>query len=287
MKQPELGKKISELRKAKGLTQEELVEKCNISVRTIQRIETGEVTPRMYTIKTILAALDHDLDTVSTYGDELNKSFLNKINDFMLVNPGIDRSNYLLNQLNISWLAGIVYFVIGFLESAAEYTRFTTDEMLFGITAYVLIKVCALISYVFFIRGLIAAGAIFENYLLRIISIVLIGATSLAILYDIVSIYYNPINREAVMVGVSVTFGGIGIIFGIALRRLDRSLGRVAEFAGILEIMAACFFVSIFFGFMGLIVQTPAILLEVVLIYKTMEVVKGKSTTGTAPAMSR
>jgi transcriptional regulator with XRE-family HTH domain len=30
MKQPELGKKISELRKAKGLTQEELVEKCNI-----------------------------------------------------------------------------------------------------------------------------------------------------------------------------------------------------------------------------------------------------------------
>jgi transcriptional regulator with XRE-family HTH domain len=30
MKQPELKKKISELRKDKGLTQEELVEKCNI-----------------------------------------------------------------------------------------------------------------------------------------------------------------------------------------------------------------------------------------------------------------
>ena len=28
MKQPELGKKISELRKAKGFTQEELVRKC-------------------------------------------------------------------------------------------------------------------------------------------------------------------------------------------------------------------------------------------------------------------
>ena len=54
MKQPELGKKILELRKAKGLTQEELVEKCNISVRTIQRIETGEVTPRGKTIKHIL-----------------------------------------------------------------------------------------------------------------------------------------------------------------------------------------------------------------------------------------
>lgn len=61
MKQPELGKKIVELRKAKGLTQEELVEKCNINVRTLQRIETGEATPRSYTIKIIFAALDYNI----------------------------------------------------------------------------------------------------------------------------------------------------------------------------------------------------------------------------------
>ena len=59
MKQPELSKKIAELRKAKGYTQEELVEKCNLSVRTLQRIESGEVTPRSYTIKTIFTALDY------------------------------------------------------------------------------------------------------------------------------------------------------------------------------------------------------------------------------------
>jgi len=39
MNQPDLGKRIVELRKAKGLTQEELVAKCNLSVRTLQRIE--------------------------------------------------------------------------------------------------------------------------------------------------------------------------------------------------------------------------------------------------------
>jgi len=61
MKQPELGKKIAELRKAKGLTQEELVEKCNINVRTLQRIENGEATPRSYTIKIIFAALDYNI----------------------------------------------------------------------------------------------------------------------------------------------------------------------------------------------------------------------------------
>ena len=57
MKQPELGKRIAEMRQSQGLTQEELVEKCNINVRTIQRIEAGEVTPRNYTIKAIFGAL--------------------------------------------------------------------------------------------------------------------------------------------------------------------------------------------------------------------------------------
>lgn len=61
MNQPELGKKIAELRKAKGFTQEELVEKCNLSVRTLQRIESGDVTPRSYTRKIIFAALDYSI----------------------------------------------------------------------------------------------------------------------------------------------------------------------------------------------------------------------------------
>lgn len=58
MKQPQLGKKIAEIRKAKGLTQTELVSQCNVSVRTIQRIESGVVMPRSYTIKSIMTALD-------------------------------------------------------------------------------------------------------------------------------------------------------------------------------------------------------------------------------------
>jgi transcriptional regulator with XRE-family HTH domain len=278
MKQPELGIKISELRKAKGLTQEELVEKCNISVRTIQRIETGEVTPRMYTVKTILAALDHDLNTLSSDDDDLKESFLGKVKRLMLIEPELDGSSYLLSQLNISWVAGIVYFVLGFFEAAAEYSRFTSDELPFGNGAYILIKVFTLISYVFFVRGLLATGVIFGNYLLKVVSLILIGATTLMIAYDIISTFYAPLEREAVVASASVTFGGIGFIFGVALRRLERSLGRVAEFAGILEIMAACFFITIFFGFMGLIVQTPAVLLEILVIYKTMESVKAKAS---------
>lgn len=73
MKQPDLGRKIAELRKDSGLTQEELVEKCDLSVRTLQRIESGEVIPRSYTLKRILDALGcsyHDLNgtTAGSYG---------------------------------------------------------------------------------------------------------------------------------------------------------------------------------------------------------------------------
>lgn len=58
MKQPELGKKISELRLAKGLTQTELAEMCQVSLRTIQRIETAEVSPRSFTLRLIFKSLD-------------------------------------------------------------------------------------------------------------------------------------------------------------------------------------------------------------------------------------
>lgn len=63
MNQPELGKKILELRQKFGLTQGELAENCNLSLRTIQRIESSKVTPRSHTIKVILSSLNYDLST--------------------------------------------------------------------------------------------------------------------------------------------------------------------------------------------------------------------------------
>jgi uncharacterized Tic20 family protein/DNA-binding Xre family transcriptional regulator len=60
MKQPELGMKVTELRQEKGMTQEQLAELCEISTRTVQRIESGEVDPRMFTLTSLGAALDFD-----------------------------------------------------------------------------------------------------------------------------------------------------------------------------------------------------------------------------------
>lgn len=65
MKQPELGKKVLELRQARGLTQTELAESCRVSLRTIQRIEAAEVTPHNHTVKLIFSCLDYDFNDLS------------------------------------------------------------------------------------------------------------------------------------------------------------------------------------------------------------------------------
>jgi len=51
------GQFVKETRLIKGLTQEELAAKTDISVRTIQRIENGEVEPRAFTLQTIAPVL--------------------------------------------------------------------------------------------------------------------------------------------------------------------------------------------------------------------------------------
>lgn len=60
MEHLDFGKKLIEVRKQKGLTQAEVAEKCNVTIRTIQRIESGTVTPRSSTIKIISEALEFD-----------------------------------------------------------------------------------------------------------------------------------------------------------------------------------------------------------------------------------
>lgn len=57
MQQPEIKEQLMEARRVKGLTQEEVATLCGVSVRTIQRIELGEVTPRAYTVKLLSKAL--------------------------------------------------------------------------------------------------------------------------------------------------------------------------------------------------------------------------------------
>ncbi len=277
MKQPELGRKIAEIRTAKGLTQEELVEKCNISVRTIQRIEAGEVTPRSYTVKTILAALDYDLSKISDDENSFFNSLINGARRFMLIDIESDKpSDFLIRQLNLAWMLGIVYIIVGFFEGAADSFLFKEDRMIFSNGIYVTIKVVSLISYIFFQRGFIMIGGLFKNYLLRIISFIAIIASICLTVYDIVSVFHEPAAGEYIAGASALTFGIISIIYGASLLRLQRSTGSAATVAGIVEIIAGCFLLTIILAFIGLILYLPAEIIEIIIIFKVIEIIKSK-----------
>ncbi len=59
-----IGIVIKEVRKQKGLTQLDLSEHANLSVRTIQRIENNEVEPTFYSLKSISKILEIDLQEI-------------------------------------------------------------------------------------------------------------------------------------------------------------------------------------------------------------------------------
>lgn len=132
MQQPSLGKKIAKLRKAKGLTQEELVGKCNLSIRTLQRIEAGEVTPRSYTIKLIFAALGQEVyNSTPGMADWLGKT-TDTIRDYIrkLYSYIIDLFNLKTNAMKKLTILSFVFFACcTFIFSAClSSKRAITDQ---------------------------------------------------------------------------------------------------------------------------------------------------------------
>lgn len=277
MKQPELGRKITELRKEKGLTQEELVDKCNISVRTLQRIEAGEVTPRDYTIKTILAALDLDLSIIATNDRGLWDTMAGFLMNMFLIDIDEDRSaDYLVRQLTMAWIFGLVSFLLGFPEAAADYFLYINDEMIFNTTLYIVLKVLVLGTFFFFVRGFILIGYLYQNYLLKITSYILLFAVTLSTSYDIFNMFIEPVAVEFTLGAESLLYGAVLLIFGVSLLRLQRALGNLAIFAGLSVIMAGGLFLTVILGFLGGIVLIPAELFEIVIIYKVAENIRSK-----------
>ncbi|MEQ8422077.1 helix-turn-helix domain-containing protein [Arenibacter sp. NBRC 103722] len=81
-----IAKKISETRKSKGLTQEELAERSKINLRTIQRIENSESEPRGKTLNLICDVLQIDITELISAEESRTNNIGTKItNGFFLL----------------------------------------------------------------------------------------------------------------------------------------------------------------------------------------------------------
>jgi len=92
-----IGEYIKEKRLQMGMTQEELAAKTDISIRTIQRIENGEVDPRSYTLQMIAKVLDIDFSSFM-------ENVKNEDNEEIQVSDN--------NWLTFIHLSGIFYLII-------------------------------------------------------------------------------------------------------------------------------------------------------------------------------
>lgn len=73
-----LSKNLIYQRKLKGYSQEELSGKTNVTVRTIQRIEKGDVNPHLQTVKLLAAALEIEVDELLVLEDPKEEAIQKK-----------------------------------------------------------------------------------------------------------------------------------------------------------------------------------------------------------------
>ena len=109
---------VKEARLAKGYTQKELSELSNISIRSIQRIENGEILPRNYTLKTLADHLDISWKNMPT--NKPDKSHPFKVN----------RSQKIIFSLGLSIF--ILLLAFAFVAQAPRFPETQFELLLFS-----------------------------------------------------------------------------------------------------------------------------------------------------------
>lgn len=273
MKQPDLGLKIVELRKAKGLTQEELVERCNINVRTIQRIEAGEVSPRSYTIKSIMDALGYDFDALSLEEEEP------KAREAVQTSKGI---------FKIAFIVGIVYLVMAMVEGIMDLS-----PVLSGLEPgtplspwYVVVKIAVIGTYAIFMYGYYKMGQAYENVLVMVSSLLLILGTTFTLFADVYASYTENVDFLTVQIVKSVVLGAMYVALGAGLLKYQPYFGSMALVTAVSGIISGLAFLSVIFALPGLMVFTLFEILQLVLLYKVFAASREKKniTRGNIPA---
>ncbi len=237
MEQPQLGVLIADLRKKRGLTQEELVDRCNINVRTIQRIEAGEVNPRSYTIRNILEALGTTIDEV--FQDDKNEVEIADEQGTSL------KSSYLIT----GGIAGIVYMVLYTIQVTSSLSYSMNDVKLFENTSYAIISIGSFVFLSLFYGAAMYLGMRKVNkffvYAALAFIVICFITTLLDIHYYNNELYDRSVN-SIIMISTSSFVYGLGYVFmGIALFIQRKSIGSIAKWAGISGIVGGIGFATI------------------------------------------
>lgn len=256
MKQPELGKRIYQLRKGKGLTQEELVEQCNINVRTIQRIEAGEVNPRSYTVKLILEVLGEDLHIIEEYPtkEDITISWTKKE----------------LQILNYSWVFGLFYSILTLVGVLMEIYFATSNVSNLGVLAFrIPFAIAFFILIIPFLRGYKVIAEKFNNTLLMNAVYIYFGVgviMTIIMFFTSTSGLISPL--EIGLTVISMVIFGIGeLIMGLGILKLKENVSSLAKVTGILKIINGILLVTVILSPIALFFMIAVLILEIILLH--------------------
>lgn len=261
MHQPELGQRLTALRKEKNLTQEELVEKSRVSVRTIQRIEAGEVLPRIYTVRILLEALGEDPDSFLAKSNQVMEP---KTTSVLKMNPDV---------LLAAALSGVVYLILSVVLSVMDVAWLVGErDWSTNLNAiYTGLSILMALSFAVFAWGFIVLANLFENKLLKAVSFILIVAVAAEAALDITSLAVDSVQSLWPYAVSSVLFGSISIVFGVALIRLQDGMGELSRIAGLLEIVTGALLITVVLFFLAYVVFIPAVVMEILVLYRGYE----------------
>jgi transcriptional regulator with XRE-family HTH domain len=242
MKQPEIGNKISEIRNQKGITQKELSESCNIDIRTIQRIESGDVIPRISTLKLIAKALTCDASTFN--GD----------------NQG--NIDYYSSKIQLSlFIVGVIYFVGWILFSPI------IPKNNFLLSFNMLIAFVFTITGVLFYYGFYNLGKLSKNTALKVSSIIIMICIPLFLITMLISSEYG--FAEHINQLIILLMGINSVIFGIGLLKVKNQSMSLYKITGILQFLIAPFFIIPIpiLSIIGCWLSIPFILLLLIIVF--------------------
>ena len=170
MKQPDLGQKVSELRNEKGFTQEQLAEFCEVTPRTIQRIESGEVEPRAFTRNSLSNVLEFDLGKNDLENERIWVAALHLSSMFCIVLVPLLMWTWLKNRsyqadahgrqvlnfqisVTLALFTGILCLVVGLPAALILLEQGTGNVVLMSTLALVSVLPLILIGFFVFYQG--------------------------------------------------------------------------------------------------------------------------------------
>jgi transcriptional regulator with XRE-family HTH domain len=127
---------LREGRLSKGLTQKELSERSNISIRSIQRIENGEIIPRSHTLKTLAGILDLSFEEFMKSARRQNITILDN-EDVETQSPSrLNTAQRIILSVGICF---VIIFLAGAFVMQAEKFPETSFELLMFLTAILML----------------------------------------------------------------------------------------------------------------------------------------------------